>query len=435
MWSNQDELANQPLTANTVGAAELLSQARQRDLIGHHVHVALGILYAMLLPLATAPKDIVWTLLVIWCVVRLPHTRVCYAPILRLRLVWLFLAWAGWHGLCCLWSSDPVAGLDEFGAFRVVVTPLVLWPVIDRAGWLIGAFLIGLFGQNIVQLCQQFHWLGQEPGFAGRLDGWLHAIHTGAFCAAAMCWTLAAVLNGRGKLRWLSLVGMAVAAVGLVYTGSRGPWIAAAIVLPLGLVLIGIRRRSARRAAVGLAAISLIGAAVAWPLAKDVVVPRIRDALGELRQAREEGVYWTSAGLRPALWSWAWQMFEAAPLRGVGAGGFHDALQQQPSYKEAIARQPDRAEYMARDHAHSTSMQVLATTGLPGAVLLVTVLALAVRQAWRDPPWHPFSDGTLLVILSWVIGAQFDTYHLNGHLFGLLALALAVSARGSMRQG
>ncbi|MEE8155590.1 MAG: hypothetical protein V3T53_11615, partial [Phycisphaerales bacterium] len=248
--------ASQPTTGIGGGMAQTWSDCRLRDPIGHYVHTAFALCYVLLLPLATAPKDIAWAALAVTTLARLPRIHRCFAAPCRDRLIWLLFAWAAWHGISILWSADPAAGLDEWGAFRVVLTPLLLWPVLDHAALFIGAFLVGVVGANLVQLTQQFHWLGQKPCYGGRLDGWLHAVHTGAMCAAALCWHFSAAIKGRGLVGWLSILGGVAAAAGLIASGSRGPWIAAAIALPIGLMIIVARHVGIRRA---LVAITLIG--------------------------------------------------------------------------------------------------------------------------------------------------------------------------------
>ncbi|MHC4416074.1 MAG: O-antigen ligase family protein [Planctomycetota bacterium] len=403
--------------------AAALRQGRLRDPVGHVVHTALAMLYLFLLPLSTAPKDIAWGILLGWTVVRLPHIWSCYRAPLRDRLMWLLFAWVAWHGLSVLWSDDWQAGLDELGAYRVVLTPLMLWPILDRVPWLLGAFLGGVFGQNLVQMAQHLEWFGMSPGPGGRLDGWLHAIQTGAFCAAAMCWHMAAVLNWRcGSYREsrgvliASLVGLFAASAGLLFSGSRGPWISAAIAVASGLVVIALRRPATRRAALALAAVGLLGSAGAWLVAGDFIASRVNQAIADVRGAGE-GEFDSDLGLRLARWSAAWSVFVESPARGVGAGGYGPAIQE---LEPGDLFRPDH-------HAHSMYLHQLATTGAPGALIILGVVLLAIWRAYRDPPDHPYADGTLFVLISWLIGAQTDCYNLNGHLFGLFGLIVALT--------
>jgi O-antigen ligase len=346
-------------------------------------------------------------------------------PLARMPIVWAVIAFAAWYGLSITWSDDPHLGLEQLGAFRVLLTPWLLWPLIDFVALLVIALLLGVFASNIVQLLQAIDLLPPAP--EGRLDGLLHAIQLGSWCAAALCWHLSAALATRGWWRWISLVGLAAAGFGLIGTGSRGPWIAAAIAAPACLITIAIRRRETRRFALVLALAGLLGAAAAWPIAGGMVLDRIAAALEEMRQVEEEADYSTSAGLRIGLWKWSWEIWQESPLLGKGEGSFLTELREEPEYAEAVARV---GREIGRDHAHSTYLHTLAMTGIVGFTLLLAMLGLAVWRAARDPADHPYADGHLFVVVTWLIGAQFDCYHLNGHQFGLFAVVVAFTLAG-----
>src|SRR5689334_7276427 len=142
----------------------------------------------------------------------------------------------------------------------------MLWPVLDRLPWLIGSALLGVLAQNGVQLMQALGWMAPRTSDpADRFAGLTHAIKTATWCCAAMCWNLSAILRATGLKRWASLGLFAAATAGLVLSGSRGPWIAAAVTMPLMLLTIVIRRPSIRRAAVILSIGGLLVAGAAWP--------------------------------------------------------------------------------------------------------------------------------------------------------------------------
>ena len=426
----------QTLTA-APNEAEAISSAseysRLRDPVGHQVQASLAAVYLLLLPLGTSPKDFAWGLLAAWSVVRLASIWRCYLALRRDPVLWLLAAWAAWHGLSILWSADRAGGLDELGAFRVILTPLFLWPVLDRAAWLIGAFLVGVFCMNAGQLTQQLEWFGMGPAANGRLEGWLHAIHTGALCVAALCWHTSALMHRVGRRpAWmaLTLLGVIAASGGLVFSGSRGPWLAAAAALPLCVVTIAARRPATRRAALIVAAAGIVGAAAAWPFAGDYVKLRAGQAVEEVRAAwGETADYDSDTGKRLARWSAAWEVFRERPLAGSGAGGYGLAAGRL-GYDAQLVR--------ADHHAHSVYLHELATTGFAGGIIVLAVVVLCVVRALSLAPAHPYADGTLFVLASWLIGAQFDCYQLNGTMFGLLtvvvALTLPARAAGSSRR-
>ncbi|MHC4948496.1 MAG: O-antigen ligase family protein, partial [Planctomycetota bacterium] len=350
--------------------AALLRDARDRDPLGHRIQTALAGLHLFMLPLASAPSSITFGLLLANTLLRLPHTWRCYAPLGRLRLGWLLAAWFAWTAASVAWSSDPVQGIDELSASRMLLLPLLLWPLVDRLPWMVGAALAGVFAQNLVQLGQWARVPGLEPEPDGRLPGLIHAGHTGAWCAAAIVWHLAAAIRGPRLVRVLAIGGLVAAAAGLVGSGARGPWLATLVSVPLVPLVIAIRRPGERRKVLVAVAVALVVGAVAAPVAWPAVRPRLETAAREYRAAREDGVYWTSVGLRPAMWSWAWTIWKQAPVAGIGAGGYREAVTELEDYRRAAARKRRKAEWMLRDHCHSIYLQALATTGAIGLALL-----------------------------------------------------------------
>jgi O-antigen ligase len=383
----------------------------------------------------------------------------------------------GWELLSFTWSGSLAQAWDEFKVQRMLVTPLLLWPILDRTPWLVMAALAGVFAQNGVQVLQEIGWVSMQTTGEGRLRGLIHPIHSGMWFGAAMIWHLSAALNTRGWWRWIALALIVVSCAGLLATGSRGPWIATVVAFPAALLVIPMRRPHTGRAALAIAGIgagALVVVSVfalvtahSRPLGDHagMITPRVREALREISEARERHVYWTSTGLRIGLWRWAVEVWRSSPLIGVGAGGFPRAYQQLDSFRRtcdiAIERSmneevtgyaqakaagedvtklrtyrrgfrlaENRIDYLTRDHAHSTYLHTLASTGVIGVALLALVLIVVLRQAWRDRPDHPYSDGMLLVLVCWVVGAQFDCYELNGHQLGLLGLIAALTLPG-----
>jgi O-antigen ligase len=413
--------------------AAVLRWTRLHDPYGHQIHNAFGIIYMFLMPLVTAPKDVAFVLLAGYAVLRLPNTWRCYAPLVRSPLMWAFIAWAGWSGLSAAWSRDGAQAVDELLALRVLLTPFAMWPILDRLPMHLGAALMGVLGQQVCQFLDFNGWVDfrVQDLEHGRVGGWIHPIHTGTWCMAAICWNLAAALCTRRWMRTVSIVLLIAAGLGLIAAQSRGPWLATAVIAPLALVIIAMRRPDARRLAAVLAILCVAGAALSWSVARKMITPRLKEAVSDVQRARDEDVYWTPIGLRIGLAQWSWELFREHPVRGIGMGSFRIAVRELPAYQRAeeVARQhnPDLVSRMRRDHPHSMYLHALACTGLIGTIIMLTAIVLLIRQVWGDPPDHPWALGTMFVLIGWLIGAMFDSHNLNGHAFGLLGYLAAAT--------
>ena len=419
-----------PKPRQTPHVHQLLHDARVRDPLGHQVQTVIAMLFLFTMPLSTAAAGIAFALLAFNTLLRLPHTFRCYEPPVDARSLWWMAAFVAWCAISLKWSTNRHLGFEEIGASRVLLLPLLLWTVLDRVPWLIAAALLGVFAQNLMQVLQATDWIQWRPHEGeGRLGGLVHPIHTGMWCTAAMIWHIMATLRSRGIVRVVSILGFLIAGAGLIASGSRGPWLAAIIVMPLALLVTLIRRPDVRRPAIILATAGFITAAAATPLVYPQIAQRIEQSVSEFNDARERGVYWTSIGSRVAMTKWACEIFASHPIQGVGAGGYPAAQDKLIDFQNAVERLPAKRHrtMMIHQQPHSTWLYVLACTGLIGAALFACGVIVALRQCWRDPPDHLYADAAFFIMIAWIIGASFDSYNLNGELWGLFALLIAIT--------
>ena len=408
--------------ATPPGGLASIGQAWARLAIGDRIHATCAVLYLLLLPLATTPKDIAFIALCAWAMLRFPWTWRRYRDLGSDKLAWLLGAWALWQALSIFWSADPHQGFDELRAYRVVVTGLAIWPVIDRMVWMIAAFLLGTFLANAVQLLQFLQWFGLHPNDYQRVGGFVHPINTGAAMSVAICWHVSATLKGQSWTRWASIAALAAASFGLVFAGSRGPWISATVGIALALVIIAIRRPRLRPRILLLVAMSVVTAAAAWPIAGGFVMVRLTQARAYL-EAFIEDPHAPNEDQRLAAWLAAWEVFRESPVLGVGAGG----------YAQAAAESSFGALLPNSDHANSLYMHVLACTGIIGFALLGGVVGLSLYRAYRDRADHVYVDGSLFALITWLVGAAFDTYQLSGQLFGMFVFITVITSRHRRR--
>jgi O-antigen ligase len=146
---------------------------------------------------------------------------------------------------------------------------------------------------------------------------------------------------------------------GLVFTASRGGLLAAVAAAGLQGALIGIHYRRWDLAPLGAAA-AVVGVAVA-------AAAGVEEGLARLVHSLPTDVSW---GARRQAWAATVELWRRFPLTGVGLGAFRDAFPLvQPASLPGTWW-----------HAHSGPLEVLATTGLAGAVLLGAGLAPLVLR-------------------------------------------------------
>jgi len=240
----------------------------------------------------------------------------------------------------------------------------------------------------------------EYPEFLGRARGPLlnpigNGIYLGACLAAGL---LLWPRLGRGA-RVALLPGLALMGVGVWLTLTRSVWLGAALglVIVLGLALPREWRR-------WVVAGSLMAAALAAVMLGERLWSFKRDRALSAEQTAE------SARLRPILATVAWRMFLDRPLLGCGFGQYADASKDYLSDR-SVELPLEKARPFVQ---HNTFLALLTETGLVGMGLLVALLALWVRDAWRlwrspqAPSWAR-SQAILFLALAagYVVNAMF----------------------------
>jgi O-antigen ligase len=412
----------------TIASTDPFEAVARRDPIGHAIHTLIAALYCFAVALVQGAEAVAIILLLACAVIRLWATWRLYAALLRQPLAIAFIAWSAWLALSGAWSVDPEQALDEIRDYRVLFVVGAIWPVLDRVGLYVAALLIGVLTQNVAQVVQLIRGEWQAGGIF-RVRGFLHPIQTGALCAAAIVWHLGPAMLARGWWRFASIAGLIAAGGGLVLTGSRGPWLSAMVSVPLAVVCVAWRFRRARRPAIVLAIASLVAAASVGLTASEQVSRRVRSAIDEVAAA-SEGSYASDVGGRIFSWERSWAIFRDHPLAGAGAGSYQAIVLKTPEYADVVARSPGTPpSYFAQGHPHSTYFHALAATGAIGAGLFGMTVLLLLRNALRDRPDHAYAPLHACVLIGWLIGAAFDCYNLNAHLFGVFALLITFTLR------
>ncbi len=160
---------------------------------------------------------------------------------------------------------------------------------------------------------------------------------------------------------WWTWVGLVLLA-GLVFTLSRGAWLALAITL-IAAPLLALRLAWSRRAWVVVSIVVILGAA-GWLVGR--WVPGASERVAQ---------FLTDGGerTRPFMWAGAWRLWLDAPVAGNGAGSYNLLFERH------------RAEGF-RDEplwAHNEYLNLLADYGLLGAILAAGAAGVALAGSWR----------------------------------------------------
>lgn len=235
--------------------------------------------------------------------------------------------------------------------------------------------------------------------------------------------TLAASKAGGRRIRLLAHSGTALLTLVVFLTQSRGAFLG---LMVFALLTITTQRRRLR----GLLGVGVVAALIAIA-APDSVWQRLGGlkaltSTDTISQADNEG----SAKSRYAIWHIALRIAKDNPLTGVGFGSYPDVhwqyARQTPGALRSVVGPKD---------SHSTYLNALAETGVPGLIALVgffisvvVFLAKATARLRQRAPGRAEQFKCLLAawVAFWVAGI-FGTYHriVFPYLFVGFATALA----------
>ena len=421
-----------------------LAEGRQADPAGHRIHLAMAAVFMAVLPLGMTPgaKDVMLITLAIFTFLRLPRIHRCYVPLRRDPLVWLIYAYPVWLLLSLTWSPAPALGIEEARVLRMTALPWLLWPVLLHYRTLITSFLVGCGFIVLVQLGQILDAPGLAVDIQGRADAAMQPIQAGLFLVTAAMWLLTGVLFSTGSRGRGLAAAFITIVVGLVLTGSRGPWISLAFataLLTLSTVVLARNQRGrvlrlATVAILAMAAMVIIDAVVLGGRLSSPVRQRVALALAETSSTGGDDHYrvglggWhrTPVGFRLLAWDAAVDVFLDHPLLGTGAGGLSSGLDARWWLNTP---EPDAAgiPVSARTlNPHSSYLQILSNTGLIGLSLFLIPMVLALTRLVAAVT-RPACFGTAFVLVAWMAGAVFESYHVMTTAFGILMVVFAAA--------
>ncbi len=411
----------------------LFASQRSGDRIGHRIHLLLAAGGCFFAGWETSFAE--WAMLpVLICfLVRMTGQHKVLEPLAFDRVVRLWLAFGTWLGVSVLWSyaNGPKEWLTDVQSMRFFVLPLILWPVLDRRAWLIGALAAGIACGQISQfvhlagIVMHTSWMPFHR-MPGRISGWWDPVVGGSvLCAGLGLWLGAALYARTTRVHLIGMAGSLATVVCIALTGTRGAWIGAALLLGIAAWIL-VRRTRFRAAALGaVIAIVLVGGtlgigacvyvmSVRDPATLPGIAQRLRHGIDEVRGAGDPRGYETDTGLRLAMWKWGWAALRTHPLIGVGAGGYKPWVRAQSEEQAVALGAPAGAAPHVHSHAHSWYVHTFATLGMIGGSLLLWLIGRTFVAGIRGPVgagW--FAQGPPLALAGLACAGLFDSITVN----------------------
>jgi len=229
----------------------------------------------------------------------------------------------------------------------------------------------------------------------------------------------------RPVVRAAALAGLALLAVCLIRSGSRGGFLAFLVVA--AFVLMRVTTIPARSRLAGLVLILAVLSATAsdqyWAQMQTIVRPK-----QDYNLTSEEG--------RLKVWKRGLDYMSAHPVFGVGANNFPVA----EGTISPLARLAERGIGVRWGAAHNSYVQVAAELGVPGFVLFVALLwsafaslrraALRRRGGSTRPPTDELSrlaQTLMAAFIGFAVGALFLSLAYTDMLYTLVAMAMGLA--------
>jgi len=242
------------------------------------------------------------------------------------------------------------------------------------------------------------------------------------------------MMFGRGWWRIAAGLGFCLATLGLVAAGGRAAWLATIAASGVVVPVIWIRRPAYRRWVLICAASVPLLILASWPLLCGIATKIYAHTRYGITKFIETG---NPAGYQMIRLLWnqrALVYWTAAPVQGVGAGGFSVLIAQDDVLRDtskAVVRSdkstdPEWRGYVA-SHPHNTYVVSLSETGLIGFGLLAIILVATWRQCWRAAAREAFGLVVFAWLLAWLVAAGFDSFMYAGQTISLLAMIISLS--------
>ncbi len=174
---------------------------------------------------------------------------------------------------------------------------------------------------------------------------------------------------------WL-LLSAGAGLLASVLSGTRGAWLAFAVVAGCYFIYLLVQRRYKIVGGVALALLAAITLALVQPSLR--IQERVLEAKNEVSSYTEHGVANTSVGARLQMWHQAWKLYRERPVFGWQQRGYVEQQQLGIARKEL---DPVLAEF---GHAHN---EILNAAAKEGTVGLLALLLAYIGPFWTFARW------------------------------------------------
>jgi len=328
------------------------------------------------------------------------------------RLVILLLAWAACTIPTSIWKGGSLAAWQSLMLNTVLVGATLCIPPTEAAY----RFLRNAFLTFATVLGVALFSLGKMV--ADDRYSVSYSLDPNDLAAVfAMCVPFALGIVFARKARFIHrVIALAVAGLliaGVTRTGSRGGTLAVLGALVTLFIYLPTNRKTLLSATV---IPLLIGGFVLGPQS-------YRDKIAGLA-AGEQDYNQTTYGGRIQVWQRGMGYVVSNPLLGLGVGNF--TTQEGEVMKESGIP----GHWMT---AHNTYVQTAAELGIPGLLILLTVLGTALRLGHRTARSLLEDAAPVSGMIGFMVAAFFLSHAYAYHFFGLLAL-IALRARTASRE-
>ncbi|MBY0312992.1 MAG: O-antigen ligase family protein [Phycisphaerales bacterium] len=420
----------------------LFARQRTGDRVGYAIQLWLTLAACGMLFGPTFVVELAWVPALICFLVRMTGQHAVLEPLAFDRVFWSTLAFWALGAASILWTFGSRAEwLGDVQGVRFVPILFIIWCVLDRRSWIIAAVLAGGVLGLVAQLA---HLIDVKSGgvlglpierMPGRISGWWDPVSGGSILVALLGLWMAPVLWSRTwRVRAAGMIGACATMAGVLLTGTRGAWIAAAMLVPIAAVIALWRVRPMRRVLAPVSVIAIagvVGVAGAWTLGGEPLRQRVRGATTDLRLVFDSRNYDSDTGMRLAMWKWASAAWRSHPSAGVGAGGYQPWVRSRTTEQATALNAPGETAPRVHAHAHSWSLHVLATLGSIGGLVLLAMVGLGAWSgltARGNEHMGALAAGPAIAIIGLGLAGLFDAITVNQQttvvLFVLLALCL-----------